>query len=89
MRVLPVPNVNIEPGSLKVIRNSRKEGVLPQISASRGTTMPVCGGVEAYNKRSLHVKYRAILLGVHPFCSGPPWRYKFTEDSWNMRAKYP
>ena len=59
MRVLPVPNVNVEPGSLKVIRNSQQnEGVLPPtISASRGTTMPVCGGVEAYNKRSLRVKY--------------------------------
>ena len=40
-------------------RNSHNEGVpLPStISASRGTTMPVCGGVKAYNERSLRFKY--------------------------------
>ena len=31
----------------------------PTISASQGTTVPLCGGVEAYNERSLHIKYRS------------------------------
>ena len=40
------------------IENSQNEGVLPTTSASRRATKPVCGGVEAYNERSLRVKYR-------------------------------
>ena len=36
MRVLPMPNINVEPGSLKVIRNSQNEGVLPQLSVPVG-----------------------------------------------------
>ena len=34
-----MPKVNVEPGSLKVIRHGQNEGVtLPTISASRGTS---------------------------------------------------
>ena len=76
MSVPPMPNVNVEPGGLRVTRDSQNEGMPPTISASRGKTMPVCGGVEAYNERSLHVKYRS--QGVQTFTSPPllhkaPW----------------
>ena len=51
-----MPNIHVEAGSLELIRNRQNEGG-HTISASRGTTMPFCGGVEACNKRSLPVKY--------------------------------
>ena len=52
MRVLPVPNVHVELGSLEVIKNIQNEGVLPAltISASRVKTTPFCGGVEEYKE---------------------------------------
>ena len=46
--MLHIANVNVDQGSRKVIR--KNEGMLPPTSsASRGTTIPVSGGVEAYN----------------------------------------
>ena len=98
MRVLPVPNVNVEPGSLKVIRNSQNEGVLPPtISASRGTTMPVCGGVEEYNEQCLCVKYHSQWVLTSFYESTPSAQdplgdttsQGFTEDSGNARANIP
>ena len=92
MRMLPVPNVSLEPGSLKMMRNSQNEGVPPPtISASQGTTMPVCGRVEAYNERSLHVRVKYHSQGVQnlfyestPSAAGPlgdTTSQRFTEDS--------
>ena len=66
----------------------------PTISASRGTTMPVCGGVEVYNERSLRVKYRSQGVQTSFYESTPSAQdplgdttsQGFTEDSGNARA---
>ena len=56
MRTPLTPNVPVEPEGAEETGN-RTEGVPPTTRASRWTTMPVCGGVEAYNERSFCVKY--------------------------------
>ena len=59
--------------------------------------MPVCGGVEAYNKRSLCVKYRSqgvqtSIYETTPSASDPLGNsipQRVTEDSGNARANFP
>ena len=93
MRVLPVENVNVNRGSIRVTR--RNEGVLPPQSVP--VSVSACGGVEACNERSFHVKYRS--RGVHtsfyesaPSASDslgntiPPGD---TQDEGNARADFP
>ena len=70
----------------------------PTISASRGMTMPFCGGVEAHNERSLRVKYRSQGVQTSFYESTPsahappPSKFRFPkviEDSGNARANIP
>ena len=73
------------------------EGAPPTINASRATTMPVCGGVEAYNGRFLCVNYRSqgvqtsfyesTLSAPDPLENSIP--QQVTEDSGNARANFP
>ena len=68
------------------------------ISTSRGTTMPFCGGVKAYNEqRSLRVKYcrqrvQTLFYVCTPSAQDPLGNTSsqgFTEDSGNARANIP
>ena len=80
-----MPNVNVEPESLKVIRNSQYEGVPPPptISASRGMTMSVCGGVD--NSQGVQTSfYESTPSAQDPL--GNTSSQGFTEDSQNARA---
>ena len=69
----------------------------PHNQCQLGTTMPVCGGVEAYNKRSLCVKYRSQGVQALFYESTPSAQYSlgntysqgFTEDSGNARENIP
>ena len=69
----------------------------PTISASRGMTMPFCGGVEAYNERSLRVKYCSQEVQTSFYESNPSAEdplgsiicQGLTEDSGNARANIP
>ena len=46
MRMLPVPNVSLEPGNLKMIRNSQNEGVPPpQLVPVRGRLCQFVGSL--------------------------------------------
>ena len=93
MRVHPVVNINVNRGSIRVTR--RNEGVLPPQSVP--VSVSACGGVEAYNEGSFHVRYRS--RGVHtsfyesaPSASDslgntiPPGD---THDPGNARADFP
>ena len=94
-----VQNLHVEAGSLGVIRNRQNEGMSPPptIGASRGMTMPFCGGVEAYNERSLCVKYRSqeVQTSFHESTPSPQDplggtnSQGLTEDSGNARANIP
>ena len=56
----PMPNVHVEPGRLRITRNSQNEGVLPPQSVPvRGRLCQFVEGWKAYKERSLHVKYRS------------------------------
>ena len=81
---------------IKVTR--KNEGVLPPtISASQRTTMPVGGGVEAYNERCLCVMYRSQRVHTSFYESAPSASDSLgntipqgvTEDSGNARANIP
>ena len=94
MRVPPVPNAHKEPGGLRIPRNSQNEGVLPPtISAIRG----YYGGVEAYNERSLYVKYSSQGVQTSLYESTASTQGSLgnkisqgpTEDSVNERANIP
>ena len=69
----------------------------PTISTSRGTTVPVCLGMEAYNERSFCVKYRSQGVQTSFYESTPSASdslgnsisQKVTEDSANARANFP
>ena len=69
----------------------------PTISSSRGMTVPVCGGVEAYNKRSFCVKYRSqgVQTSFHESTTptsdslGNTIQPRDTEGSGNARADLP
>ena len=69
----------------------------PTISASWRTTMPFCGGVEAYNERSLRVRYRSQGVETSFYHSTPSAQdplgctnsQGLTEDSGNARANIP
>ena len=62
----------------------------PTISASWGTTMPVCGGVKAYNERSFCVKYRS--QGYKLYFTSPllllqtPWEIRSPEGSQKIQG---
>ena len=70
---------------------------LHTISASRGTTVPFCGGVEAYNERSLRVKYHSQGVQTSFYKSTPSAQdpqggtnsQGLTEVSGNARANIP
>ena len=86
MGVLLIVNVNVNRGSLKVTR--KNEGVLPPQS------VPVCGVVEAYNKRSLSIVakgYRLRFKKSTPSALDPLGNFipqRVTEDSGNASANY-
>ena len=69
----------------------------PRIGANRGMTMPVCGWVEAYNERSLCVKYCSQGVQTSFYESTPSASdslgntipQRVTEDSGNARANIP
>ena len=92
-------NVNVEPESLKVVRYRMRAlpPPPPHNQCQSGTTIPVCGGVEAYNERSLHVKYRGQGVQTSFYESTPSTQdplgnttsQGFTEDSVNARANIP
>ena len=75
----------------------RRHACPPTTSASRGMTMPVCGGVEAYKERSLSVKYRDQLVQTSFYESTPsaqdPMGNKISpgapENPGNARANIP
>ena len=53
-----MPNFKVEPGGLKVRRNSQNGGVPPSHNPCHmGDYYASFGGVEAHNERSLRVKY--------------------------------
>ena len=96
MRVLPLVNVNVIRGSIRVTRSN--EGVIfPTISSSQGTTVSVCGGVEAYDEGSFCVKYRSQGVQTSFYESTPSASDSLgnkipprdTEDSGNARADIP
>ena len=89
---------HVEAGSLGVIRNRQNEGVPPHNQCQSGDNyMPFCGGVEAYNKRSLLVKYRSQGVQTSFYESTPSAQdplggsdsQGLIEDSGNARANIP
>ena len=64
-------------GRAEDTRNGQNEGMFPPQPVPVGETKPVCGGVEAYNERSLHISmvakgyrlrfYESILLHKTPW----------------------
>ena len=81
MIVLLTPNINVEPRSLKVIRNSQNGGVLPPQS------VPVCGGVK-YRSQGVQTLFYESTPSAQDSL-GNTTSQGFTEDSGNARANIP
>ena len=81
MIVLLTPNINVEPRSLKVIRNSQNGGVLPPQS------VPVCGGVK-YRSQGVQTLFYESTPSAQDSLRNTTSQ-GFTEDSGNVRANIP